>query len=52
MRFRNLAIESVAYELPPRLVPSAWVEEQLRGVLTRLRLPLHPIELVAEALQR
>jgi acyl-CoA:acyl-CoA alkyltransferase len=44
MRFRHVAIESLAYELPPLSVSSVQLEQRLRSLLTRLHLPLHPIE--------
>lgn len=44
MRFSHLAIEALAYELPPHPVPSSELENRLGRVLARLKLPLHPIE--------
>jgi 3-oxoacyl-[acyl-carrier-protein] synthase-3 len=44
MRFRNVAIEAVSYELPPRQVRSSELENRLNGTMTRLKLPQRPIE--------
>lgn len=52
VRFANLAIESVAYELPPHAVTSAALEERLAPTLARLKLPLHPIEPLTGITQR
>lgn len=50
--FQNVAIEAVAYELPPRSVTSDQLEEQLRSVMTRLRLPPRPIEALTGIAER
>ena len=52
MRFQNLAIESVNYELPPRAVASLELEKRLVGALRRLRLPLHVIEPLTGIVER
>ena len=44
MRFSDVAIEAVTYELPPLAVASKELELRLRAVLQRLKLPLNPIE--------
>ena len=44
MRFRNVAIEAVAYELPPHQVTSTELESRLSGTTARLRLPPRAIE--------
>src|SRR5258706_7456035 len=44
MRFRNVAIEAVSYELPPLKVTSNELENRLNGTTSRLKLPLRPIE--------
>jgi 3-oxoacyl-[acyl-carrier-protein] synthase-3 len=44
MHFRNLAIESLAYELPPRHVSSSELEDRLNGAISRLKLPARSIE--------
>lgn len=46
MLFRNVAIDSVAYELAPRRISSSQLEERLNGALVRMRLPPKPIELL------
>ena len=52
MLFRHVAIESVAYELAPRRVSSAQLEERLNGALVRMRLPPKPIELLTGIAER
>ena len=44
MRFQNLCIESIATEIPPRVVESSAIEDSLEPTLRRLKLPLRPIE--------
>jgi len=44
MRFRNVAIEAVSYELPTQTVRSSELESRLNGTTSRLKLPLRPIE--------
>ncbi len=39
MAHEDTTIESVAYELPPHRISSAWIEEQISGLLSRLRIP-------------
>lgn len=52
MRFRSVAIESVAYETPPLRVRSAQIEERLNGALVRMKLPPRPIELLTGIAER
>lgn len=52
MRFRDLTIESVAYELAPFRVTSTQLEDRLNGAMTRLRLPPRPIELLTGIQER
>jgi len=52
MHFRNVAIESVAYEHAPVRVSSDDLERQLNGAMTRLRLPPKPIELLTGITER
>jgi 3-oxoacyl-[acyl-carrier-protein] synthase III len=52
INFKDVAIEAVAYELPPRSVTSAQLEERLKAVLTRLKLPLRPIEALTGIVER
>lgn len=52
MQFRNLTIESVAYELAPHRVTSVALEERLNGAMTRMRLPPRPIELLTGITER
>jgi acyl-CoA:acyl-CoA alkyltransferase len=44
MRFGNVAIEAVSYELPPLAVRSSEIESRLNDTMARLRLPHRPIE--------
>jgi 3-oxoacyl-[acyl-carrier-protein] synthase-3 len=46
MRFSNVSIESLGYELAPRRVKSAQLEDELNGALVRMKLPAKPIELL------
>lgn len=52
MLFRRTAIDAVAYELAPRRVSSAQLEERLNGALVRMRLPPKPIELLTGIAER
>lgn len=52
MRFSQVAIESVAYELAPQRVSSSQLEERLNGALVRMRLPPKPIELLTGITER
>lgn len=52
MRFRDLTIESVSYELAPFRVTSTQLEDRLNGAMTRLRLPPRPIELLTGIQER
>jgi len=52
LRFDNLAIESVTYELPPRWVTSTELEKRLTSAIARLKLPTKPIELLTGIVRR
>jgi len=52
MRFDNLAIETVCYELPPRWVTSTELEDRLLGAMKRLKLPTRPIQLLTGIARR
>jgi 3-oxoacyl-[acyl-carrier-protein] synthase-3 len=52
MLYPHLAIESLAYETPPQAVASAVIEARLRGFLSRLKLPLDPIQSLTGILER
>ena len=52
MLFRNLAIESLSYELAPHRVTSSQLEDRLNGAMARMRLPPHPIELLTGITER
>ena len=52
MLFTSVAIESVAYEVPPHSVSSTDLEDRLRSVMARLKLPLRPIELLTGIAER
>jgi acyl-CoA:acyl-CoA alkyltransferase len=51
-QFRDVAIEAIAYELPPRSVSSAQIEERLKSVMARLKLPPRPIEALTGIVER
>jgi 3-oxoacyl-[acyl-carrier-protein] synthase-3 len=50
--FSNVAIEAVAYELPPVSVTSAQLEERLRTAMLRLKIPPRPIEALTGIAER
>jgi 3-oxoacyl-[acyl-carrier-protein] synthase-3 len=52
MRFENLAIETVCYELPPRWVTSMELEDRLVEAMRRLKLPTRPIQLLTGIARR
>jgi len=52
MRFQNVAIESVTYELPPRTVASSDLEGRLMGAMKRLGLPSRLIEPLTGVVER
>jgi len=52
MRFENLAIETVTYELPPRWVTSTELEDRLLTAMQRLKLPTRPIQLLTGIARR
>ncbi|MDD5758849.1 MAG: 3-oxoacyl-ACP synthase III, partial [Desulfobulbaceae bacterium] len=47
MLFQNVSLNAFAYELPPRLVSSAELEERLAPVYGRLKLPFGRLELMS-----
>lgn len=52
MFFQKVALQAFAYELPPRLVSSADLEERLAPVYRRLKLPAGRLELMSGISQR
>ncbi|MCM2254898.1 MAG: 3-oxoacyl-ACP synthase III [Vicinamibacteria bacterium] len=52
MQFQNLAIESMAYELPPVSVSSREIEERLRHVMGNLKVPTRTLELLTGIVER
>ena len=40
----NVAIESVAYEVPPHRITSAWIEEQISETMSRIGVPQGQLE--------
>ena len=52
MRFTNVAIEAMAYSLPPEVWTSADVERQLRPLYDRLNLPEGRLELMTGIRER
>ena len=52
MHFHNVAITAFAYELPPRRVSSAELEERLAPVYSRLKLPPGRLELMSGIQER
>lgn len=52
MKFRDVVLESLVYELPPRVVTSAELEERLRPLYERLRLPFGRLELMTGIRER
>jgi 3-oxoacyl-[acyl-carrier-protein] synthase-3 len=52
MRFKKIAVRAVETVLPPRVVSSAEVEERLRPVYERLRLPEGRLELMSGIAER
>ena len=52
MRFNHVAINTFAYELPPRQVSSAELEERLSPVYNRLKLPYGRLELMSGIRER
>ena len=47
MRFKDVFIESLGYVLPPNVVTSAMIEERLKPVYDRLKLPAGRLELMS-----
>lgn len=52
MQFSNVCIESLGYTLPPQMVTTAALEQQLAPVYDRLRLPEGRLELMTGIQQR
>lgn len=52
MLFQNVTIHSFAYELPPRVVSSADLEERLADLYRRLKLPFGRLELMSGIRER
>lgn len=52
MRFENVVIESLAYELPPEVWTSASIEERLGPLYERLKLPAGRLELMTGIRER
>ena len=52
MRFQHVCIESLGYSLPERTVSSAEIEESLRPLYERLRLPFGRLELMTGVRER
>lgn len=52
MRFENVVIESLAYELPPEVWSSADIERRLQPLYERLKLPAGRLELMTGIRER
>jgi 3-oxoacyl-[acyl-carrier-protein] synthase-3 len=52
MRYRHVCIEALAYRLPPHVVTSEEIEERLRPLYERLRLPAGRLELMTGIRER
>lgn len=52
MRFRSVAIASLEYALPERVLTSAQIEERLEPLYRRLKLPAGRLELMTGILER
>jgi 3-oxoacyl-[acyl-carrier-protein] synthase-3 len=52
MRFENVVIESLAYELPPEVWSSQEVERRLEPLYERLKLPAGRLELMTGIRER
>lgn len=52
MRFENVVIESIAYELPPEVWTSAELERRLQPLYERLKLPAGRLELMTGIRER
>lgn len=52
MLFKNVAIESLAYELAPHRVTSDWLEDQIGATLDRLQVPRGRLELLSGIRER
>lgn len=52
MKFRDVVIESIVHEIPPHVVTSADLEERLRPLYERLKLPFGRLELMTGIRER
>ncbi|MFK7735050.1 MAG: 3-oxoacyl-ACP synthase III [Pirellulaceae bacterium] len=52
MKFESVAIESIGFQLPPDIVRSSDIEEQLAPTYERLRLPVGRLELMSGIAER
>jgi 3-oxoacyl-[acyl-carrier-protein] synthase-3 len=52
MRYENVCIEAIGYELPPNVVTSAAIEERLTPLYDRLKLPHGRLELMSGIRER
>lgn len=52
MRYQHVCVESLVYELPPHVVTSDEIEQQLRPVYERLGLPFGRLELMTGIRER
>ena len=52
MRFANVCLESIAVALPEEIWPSSQIEERLRPLYERLRLPFGRLELMTGIRER
>lgn len=52
MKFQNVVIESLAYEMPPEVWPSDAIEEKLAPLYERLKLPAGRLELMTGIRER
>ncbi len=52
MHFENVCIESLAVALPEEICPSAAIEERLRPLYERLKLPFGRLELMTGIRER
>lgn len=52
MRYEHVSVAAVAHTLPPHVVTSAEIEQQLSGVYERLRLPFGRLELMTGIRER
>jgi acyl-CoA:acyl-CoA alkyltransferase len=50
--FKNVAIESIAYELAPHRITSAWLEDQIGETMDRLQVPRGRLEALSGIRER